>query len=204
MKTKITIILAVASAMSLMLVASCNKAERIVVPEEEIAGVAEDSGITVAEAVDNLTKSVTKEDLKDLSLFLKLGSTDSSIYLKINDGEEETVSGEVSLVAGENRKLVGLNLMVYEALPVTGTVDVIQAGLYLAKARLCIWDPELLNESLAKANEAIKVDMAYMYHVELRAVEDTEAGTTSISVFLVNNGNPDDVLNISDLIAMLG
>ena len=72
MKTKNTIILAVASAMSLMLVASCNKAERIVVPEEETAIVAEDSGITVAEAVDNLTKSVAKEDPKDLSLFLKL------------------------------------------------------------------------------------------------------------------------------------
>ena len=192
-----------ASVAALSLLASCEKAERAVVAEEETVAAAGQE-LTVAEAVDALTKSVTKEDLKDLSLFLKAGSTDSSIYLKITDGEEETVSGEVSLVAGENRKLVGLNLMIYESLPVTGTVDVIQAGLYLAKARLCIWDPELLNESLAKANEAIKVDMAYMYHVELRAVEDTEAGTTTISVFLVNNGNPDDVLNISDLIAMLG
>ena len=192
-----------ASVAAISLLASCEKAERAVVAEEETVAAAGQE-LTVAEAVDALTKSVTKEDLKDLSLFLKAGSTDSSIYLKITDGEEETVSGEVSLVAGENRKLVGLNLMIYEALPVTGTVDVIQAGLYLAKARLCIWDPELLNESLAKANEAIKVDMAYMYHVELRAVEDTEAGTTTISVFLVNNGNPDDVLNVSDLIAMLG
>ncbi len=192
-----------ASVAAISLLASCEKAERAVVAEEETV-VAAGQELTVAEAVDALTKSVTKEDLKDLSLFLKAGSTDSSIYLKITDGEEETVSGEVSLVAGENRKLVGLNLMIYESLPVTGTVDVIQAGLYLAKARLCIWDPELLNESLAKANEAIKVDMAYMYHVELRAVEDTEAGTTTISVFLVNNGNPDDVLNVSDLIAMLG
>lgn len=192
-----------ASVAALSLLASCEKAERAVVAEEETVAAAGQE-LTVAEAVDALTKSVTKEDLKDLSLFLKAGSTDSSIYLKITDGEEETVSGEVSLVAGENRKLVGLNLMIYESLPVTGTVDVIQAGLYLAKARLCIWDPELLNESLAKANEAIKVDMAYMYHVELRAVEDTEAGTTTISVFLVNNGNPDDVLNVSDLIAMLG
>jgi hypothetical protein len=192
-----------ASVAAISLLASCEKAERAVVAEEETVAAAGQE-LTVAEAVDALTKSVTKEDLKDLSLFLKAGSTDSSIYLKITDGEEETVSGEVSLVAGENRKLVGLNLMIYESLPVTGTVDVIQAGLYLAKARLCIWDPQLLNESLAKANEAIKVDMAYMYHVELRAVEDTEAGTTSISVFLVNNGNPDDVLNISDLIAMLG
>ena len=192
-----------ASVAAISLLASCEKAERAVVAEEETV-VAAGQELTVAEAVDALTKSVTKEDLKDLSLFLKAGSTDSSIYLKINDGEEEMVSGEVSLVAGENRKLVGLNLMIYESLPVTGTVDVIQAGLYLAKARLCIWDPQLLNESLAKANEAIKVDMAYMYHVELRAVEDTEAGTTTISVFLVNNGNPDDVLNISDLIAMLG
>lgn len=193
-----------ASVAAISLLASCEKAERDIIVEEETVAVVDDEEISVAEAVDVLTKSVTKEDLKDLSLFLKAGSTDSSIYLKINDGEEEMVSGEVSLVAGENRKLVGLNLMIYEALPVTGTVDVIQAGLYLAKARLCIWDPELLNESLAKANEAIKVDMAYMYHVELRAVEDTEAGTTTISVFLVNNGNPDDVLNISDLIAMLG
>ncbi len=192
-----------ASVAAISLLASCEKAERAVVAEEETVAAAGQE-LTVAEAVDALTKSVTKEDLKDLSLFLKAGSTDSSIYLKITDGEEETVSGEVSLVAGENRKLVGLNLMIYESLPVTGTVDVIQAGLYLAKARLCIWDPELLNESLAKANEAIKVDMAYMYHVELRAVEDTEAGTTTISVFLVNNGNPDDVLNVSDLIAMLG
>ena len=192
-----------ASVAAISLLASCEKAERAVVAEEETVAAAGQE-LTVAEAVDALTKSVTKEDLKDLSLFLKAGSTDSSIYLKITDGEEETVSGEVSLVAGENRKLVGLNLMIYEALPVTGTVDVIQAGLYLAKARLCIWDPALLNESLAKANEAIKVDMAYMYHVELRAVEDTEAGTTSISVFLVNNSNPDDVLNVSDLIAMLG
>lgn len=192
-----------ASVAALSLLASCEKAERAVVAEEETVAAAGQE-LTVAEAVDALTKSVTKEDLKDLSLFLKAGSTDSSIYLKITDGEEETVSGEVSLVAGENRKLVGLNLMIYESLPVTGTVDVIQAGLYLAKARLCIWDPELLNESLAKANEAIKVDMAYMYHVELRAVEDTEAGTITISVFLVNNGNPDDVLNVSDLIAMLG
>lgn len=192
-----------ASVAAISLLVSCEKAERAVVAEEETVAAAGQE-LTVAEAVDALTKSVTKEDLKDLSLFLKAGSTDSSIYLKITDGEEETVSGEVSLVAGENRKLVGLNLMIYEALPVTGTVDVIQAGLYLAKARLCIWDPELLNESLAKANEAIKVDMAYMYHVELRAVEDTEAGTTTISVFLVNNSNPDDVLNVSDLIAMLG
>lgn len=192
-----------ASVAAISLLASCEKAERAVVAEEETVAAAGQE-LTVAEAVDALTKSVTKEDLKDLSLFLKAGSTDSSIYLKITDGEEETVSGEVSLVAGENRKLVGLNLMIYKALPVTGTVDVIQAGLYLAKARLCIWDPELLNESLAKANEAIKVDMAYMYHVELRAVEDAETGTTSISVFLVNNSNPDDVLNVSDLIAMLG
>ena len=192
-----------ASVAAISLLASCEKAERAVVAEEETVAAAGQE-LTVAEAVDALTKSVTKEDLQDLSLFLKAGSTDRSIYLKINDGEDEMVSGEVSLVAGENRKLVGLNLMVYEAMPVTGTVDVIQAGLYLAKARLCIWDPELLNESLAKANEAIKVDMAYMYHVELRAVEDAEAGTTSISVFLVNNSNPDDVLNISDLIALLG
>lgn len=192
-----------ASVAAISLLASCEKAERAVVAEEETVAAAGQE-LTVAEAVDALTKSVTKEDLQDLSLFLKAGSTDSSIYLKINDGEDEMVSGEVSLVAGENRKLVGLNLMVYEAMPVTGTVDVIQAGLYLAKARLCIWDPQLLNESLAKANEAIKVDMAYMYHVELRAVEDAEAGTTSISVFLVNNSNPDDVLNISDLIALLG
>lgn len=192
-----------ASVAAISLLASCEKVERAVVAEEETVAAAVQE-LTVAEAVDALTKSVTKEDLKDLSLFLKAGSTDSSIYLKISDGEEETVSGEVSLVAGENRKLVGLNLMVYEAMPVTGTVDVIQAGLYLAKARLCIWDPELLNESLAKANEAIKVDMAYMYHVELRAVEDAEAGTTTISVFLVNNSDPDNVLNVSDLIAMLG
>lgn len=192
-----------ASVAAISLLASCEKAERAVVAEEETVAAAGQE-LTVAEAVDALTKSVTKEDLQDLSLFLKLGSTDSSIYLKINDGEDEMVSGEVSLVAGENRKLVGLNLMVYEAMPVTGTVDVIQAGLYLAKARLCIWDPQLLDESLAKANEAIKVDMAYMYHVELRAVESEEGGNASIEVFLVNNSNPDDVLNVSDLIALLG
>lgn len=192
-----------ASVAAISLLASCEKAERAVVAEEETVAAAGQE-LTVAEAVDALTKSVTKEDLQDLSLFLKAGSTDSSIYLKINDGEDEMVSGEVSLVAGENRKLVGLNLMVYEAMPVTGTVDVIQAGLYLAKARLCIWDPQLLNESLAKANEAIKVDMAYMYHVELRAIESEEGGNASIEVFLVNNSNPDDVLNVSDLIALLG
>lgn len=192
-----------ASVAAISLLASCEKAERAVVAEEETVAAAGQE-LTVAEAVDALTKSVTKEDLQDLSLFLKAGSTDSSIYLKINDGEDEMVSGEVSLVAGENRKLVGLNLMVYEAMPVTGTVDVIQAGLYLAKARLCIWDPQLLDESLAKANEAIKVDMAYMYHVELRAIESEEGGNASIEVFLVNNSNPDDVLNVSDLIALLG
>ena len=67
MKTKNTIILAVASAMSLMLVASCNKAERIVVPEEEISGVTEESGITVAEAVDNLEAEVGAK-LQDMAL----------------------------------------------------------------------------------------------------------------------------------------
>ena len=197
--------LALVPAVALFVLASCQKAERpAIVEEEKTVAVVDNQDITVAEAVDVLTKSVTKEDLKDLSLFLKQGSADSSIYLKIADGETEMLSGEVSLVAGENYKVIGLNLMVFNALPVVGTIDEVALAVGLAKANLFIWNEEKLVENLAIANSAVAIQVAGMYHFEFRPFVDEESGKTSIEPYLVSNDNPDEVLLISDLIAMFG
>ena len=158
---------------------------------------------TAAETVDILTKALTAEDLKDLSLFLKQGSAESSIYLEIQKDETEYISGEVGLISGDYYKIVNLNLLALGQVPIVGTVDVLKLAVYLVEANLCVWNDELLATSLEKVNSTLDVTMMGMYFVEFRAVIDEQTGKASIKPFLVSMFDPTSAILLEDLLNML-
>ena len=104
MKTRVLILV---TALSLLGFLSCSKQEEPVPEQQE-----EVKALSVPEAVEVLTKSLTKEDLEGLSLFLKQGEAERSLYLEIARDGEPLVSGEVSLVTEKGFRYVGLDLLV--------------------------------------------------------------------------------------------
>ena len=190
---------AVATVVSLGFFASCEKDRNV----EISAPSQEEQQYTAAETVDILTKALTVEDLKDLSLFLKQGNAESSIYLKIQKDETEYISGEVGLVAGECYKIVNLDLIALGQVPIVGTVDALKLAIYLVEANLCGWNDELLAMSLEKVNSAIDVDMMSLYYVEFRAAIDELTGKVSIMPFLVSNNDPATAILLEDLLNMM-
>ena len=182
---------------------SCNK-ESEPVPEDNAVEEVAAGDMSVAEAVDILTKSITKEDLEGLSLFLKSGNTDGFIYLEIAKEGTTMVSGEVGMTQGEKRKVVSLDLSLFSAMPVKGTVDVLGLGVNLAAMKLFLkWD-NALEKYLAKANEAIDV-VVYggLYYVAICLVEDAETGAVGYEPFLLSSMDPSTRISIKDLLSPL-
>ena len=192
------------AAAALLGAVSCNK-ESEPVPEDNAAEEIAAGDISVAEAVDILTKSITKEDLEGLSLFLKSGNTDGFIYLEIAQEGTAMVSGEVGLAQGEKRKVVSLDLSLFGAMPLKGTVDVVELGVNLAAMKLFRkWD-NALEKYLEKANEAIDVVIyGGLYYVAICLVEDTETGAIGYEPFLLSSMDPGTRISIMALLSSLG
>ena len=198
MKAKF-LFLSLASA-SILLIASCNKMEAPTpVADEPLA----EESVTVPEAVDILTKSITKEDLQDLSLFLKEGEAERSLYLKIEKGGTTLLSGEIGLVEGEHYKVLNLDLKAVSYITITGTVDLLKLATGLAGARLSIGNELWLQESLAFANSAVDVKVTDGSYLEFRPYVDDETGKTTIEAYLVSFEDPDDATLVSALIELL-
>ena len=193
------ILFAVATVVSLGFFASCEKNRDVEIPAPAQA----EQQYTAAETIDILTKALTKEDLKDLSLFLKQGSAEGAIYLKIQKEEADYLTGEVSLVAGEKYKIVNLDLLALGMVPISGTVDALKLAVYLVEANLCVWNAEMLAQSLEKLNSTIDVTMMGMYFVEFRAVADEQTGNVAIKPFFVLNDNPETAILLEDMLELL-
>jgi len=193
------VLFAIASVFSLGFFASCEKNRDVEFPSPS----QEEQQFTVAETVDILTKSLTKEDLKDFGLFLRQGSAEESLYLKIQKGDMDYLTGEVSLVPGENYKIINLDLSALGMVPIAGTVDAIKLAVYLVEANLCIWNPELLGKALEKLNGTVNVTMYGMYHVEFRAVTDDQTGNVSVQPFFVDSSDPTSAIPFDTLFSMI-
>ena len=197
MKTRVLILV---TALSLLGFLSCSKQEEPV-PEPQQEEV---KALSVPEAVEVLTKSLTKEDLEGLSLFLKQGEADRSLYLEIARDGEPLVSGEVSLVTEKGFRYVGLDLLVLGQIPVTGNIDTWNLALYMAEAELVKGNPESLASALEKVNAAINVNVLFSYRLEFHPVQDEQTGEIAIEPFLVDIADPESMVSVVELLALLG
>lgn len=171
-------VLAISSAVS------CSKGSA----EPEVP--VQESQLSPAEAVKVLTKALTKEDLKGLSLFLKGGSVDESLYLEIKRDGTSYVAGEVGLTSGPDYKLVSLNVQVLNAISVNGTVDAWKVATYLTLARLAS-TPVIRQAFLDKANSAIDVLVLSDFYVRIYPIEDEQTKAISFEIVLIDKTNPD-------------
>lgn len=197
MKTRVLILV---TALSLLGFLSCSKQEEPV-PEPQQEEV---KALSVPEAVEVLTKSLTKEDLEGLSLFLKQGEADRSLYLEIARDGEPLVSGEVSLVTEKGFRYVGLDLLVLGQIPVTGNIDTWNLVLYMAEAELVKGNPESLASALEKVNAAINVNVLFAYRLEFHPVQDEQTGEIAIEPFLVDIADPESRVSVVELLALFG
>ena len=197
MKTRVLILV---TALSLLGFLSCSKQEEPV-PEPQKEEV---KALSVPEAVEVLTKSLTKEDFEGLSLFLKQGEADRSLYLEIARDGEPLVSGEVSLVTEKGFRYVGLDLLVLGQIPVTGNIDTWNLALYMAEAELVKGNPESLASALEKVNAAINVNVLFAYRLEFHPVQDEQTGEIAIEPFLVDIADPESMVSVAELLALLG
>lgn len=197
MKTRVLILV---TALSLLGFLSCSKQEEPV-PERQQEEV---KALSVPEAVEVLTKSLTKEDLEGLSLFLKQGEADRSLYLEIARDGEPLVSGEVSLVTEKGFRYVGLDLLVLGQIPVTGNIDTWNLALYMAEAELVKGNPECLASALEKVNAAINVNVLFAYRLEFHPVQDEQTGEIAIEPFLVDIADPESMVSVVELLALFG
>lgn len=197
MKTRVLILV---TALSLLGFLSCSKQEEPV-PEPQQEEV---KALSVPDGVEVLTKSLTKEDLEGLSLFLKQGEADRSLYLVIARDGEPLVSGEVSLVTEKGFRYVGLDLLVLGQIPVTGNIDTWNLALYMAEAELVKGNPESLASALEKVNAAINVNVLFAYRLEFHPVEDEQTGELAIEPFLVDISDPESRVSVAELLALLG
>ena len=197
MKTRVLILV---TALSLLGFLSCSKQEEPV-PERQQEEV---KALSVPEAVEVLTKSLTKEDLEGLSLFLKQGEAERSLYLEIAMDGEPLVSGEVSLVTEKGFRYVGLDLLVLGQIPVTGNIDTWNLALYMAEAELVKGNPEYLASALEKVNAAINVNVLFAYRLEFHPVQDEQTGEIAIEPFLVDISDPESRVSVAELLALLG
>ena len=194
MKTRSLFLIA---AVSLFAAFSCSKQEEpLNEPQQEAAAV------TVPEAVDILTKSLTREDLEDLSLFLKLGDSERSLYLEIVKDGQPLVTGEVSLTAETGIRYIGLDLLALGQIPVAGGIDAWNLAIHMAGAELAKWNPELLAKELEQVNAAVNVSVMYLYRLEFHPVLDEETGAYSIEAFLVDVEDPTSVIPLRQLLAL--
>ena len=197
MKTRVLILV---TALSLLGFLSCSKQEEPV-PEPQQEEV---KALSVPEAVEVLTKSLTKEDLEGLSLFLKQGEAERSLYLEIARDGEPLVSGEVSLVTEKGFRYVGLDLLVLGQIPVTGNIDTWNLALYMAEAELVKGNPECLASALEKVNAAINVNVLFAYRLEFHPVQDEQTGEIAIEPFLVDIADPESMVSVVELLALFG
>lgn len=197
MKTRVLILV---TALSLLGFLSCSKQEEPV-PEPQQEEV---KALSVPEAVEVLTKSLTKEDLEGLSLFLKQGEAERSLYLEIARDGEPLVSGEVSLVTEKGFRYVGLDLLVLGQIPVTGNIDTWNLALYMAEAVLVKRNPDCLSSALEKVNAAINVNVLFAFRLEFHPVQDEQTGEIAIEPFLVDIENPESMVSVVELLALFG
>lgn len=197
MKTRVLILV---TALSLLGFLSCSKQEEPV-PEPQQEEV---KTLSVPEAVEVLTKSLTKEDFEGLSMFLKQGEAERSLYLEIARDGEPLVSGEVSLVTEKGFRYVGLDLLVLGQIPVTGNIDTWNLALYMAEAELVKGNPECLASALEKVNAAINVNVLFAYRLEFHPVQDEQTGEIAIEPFLVDIADPESMVSVVELLALLG
>ena len=197
MKTRVLILV---TALSLLGFLSCSKQEEPV-PEPQQEEV---KALSVPEAVEVLTKSLTKEDFEGLSLFLKQGDADRSLYLEIARDGEPLVSGEVSLVTEKGFRYVGLDLLVLGQIPVTGNIDTWNLALYMAEAELVKGNPDCLASALEKVNAAINVNVLFAYRLEFHPVQDEQTGEIAIEPFLVDIADPESMVSVVELLALFG
>lgn len=197
MKTRVLILV---TALSLLGFLSCSKQEEPV-PEPQQEEV---KALSVPEAVEVLTKSLTKEDFEGLSLFLKQGEAERSLYLEIARDGEPLVSGEVSLVTEKGFRYVGLDLLVLGQIPVTGNIDTWNLALYMAEAELVKGNPESLASALEKVNAAINVNVLFAYRLEFHPVQDEQTGEIAIEPFLVDIADPESMVSVVELLALFG
>lgn len=197
MKTRVLILV---TALSLLGFLSCSKQEEPVPePQQEEVKV-----LSVPEAVEVLTKSLTKEDLEGLSLFLKQREAERSLYLEIARDGEPLVSGEVSLVTEKGFRYVGLDLLVLGQIPVTGNIDTWNLALYMAEAELVKRNPVCLSSALEKVNAAINVNVLFAYRLEFHPVQDEQTGEIAIEPFLVDIADPESMVSVVELLALFG
>ena len=201
MTVKIKVLFGIMAAMSIL--AACSKEDAIFVDEGVLTEATTES-VSVPEAVEVLTKSLTKEDLEGLSLFIKGGSTDESIYLDIVKDDNSLVKGEISRIEGDGYyKIFNLDLMVMNAIPVSGTVDALKLSAALARLGLGLFSDELTESNLSKANACIDVTVMMLYKLELAVIEDPDNGRKKLDAVIVDPSNPDSAtISITELIAL--
>lgn len=198
MKTLRSILFA---ASALLILAACSK-ESVIPEVEDPVQEPQEEVVTVPEAVDVLTKAITPEDLKGLSLFIKEGETDGTFYIDVAKDGSSMVKGEIGrVVTEEEGKVLYLDLTIYGALPVKGTVHVLSAAVNYLKAQSTVFSMDLCYLNLMKLNSSFDISVAGMYYLNFEVEKDPETCRNSIVPYLVASDGSGKV-DISTLLAM--
>ena len=180
MKTLRSILLATSM---LVMFAACSK-ETVLpeVPEEP----QQEEQVTVPEAVDILTKSLSKEDFEGVGVFVKDGDTDGTLYFDITKEGESIVSGEIGIAMTEEGRELYLDLMIMNALPVKGTVDVVPFTAAYMQAKASVFSMDICYLFLRKVNANINITVANFYDLTFEVVKDPETCRNSIIPYLIS------------------
>ena len=178
--------------------ASCSKNEE---PEVKKVQADPEEVAYLEESIDLVTKSVTTVSLKDLGLFIKMGEEPGSIYLDLTYQDElSLVKGEVGRIKTEYGPCITMNLMVLDAIPVTGSVLLKPLAKGMLELTVFKDDPTRCAEAIALVNQAVNVQVMGVYELTLMPVVDPETGEVSTGWFLVYG---DTVISIGELIALI-
>lgn len=197
MKTFVRTLQVMAIAMLGFGLFSCSKNEE---PEVKKVQADPEEVAALESNIDQLTKALTLEDLKDLGFFIKAGDTPGSIYLDITKNELSLVKGEVGRVSSENGPVITMDLMILESLPVVGHVVLLPLAKGMIDAALFKNNEERCAAALAVVNEAVDVQVMGVYDLQLLPVVDPETGEKSFEWFLVQD---ETLISINQLIEML-
>jgi len=198
MKRMIRVFSMMILAATLGLALSCSKDEK----ETKTVQTADPEEVALLEnTIDELTRSLTAEDIAELGGFIRSGETPGTLEVLITKGEQTLVSGVVGRVSTENGLAITMDLLLMNLVPVVGNVvvlplikGVIEAALYENA------NPEKFAEAVALVNGAVNVTVMGTYEVSYVPAPDPETEEPVYQWCLVYE---ETILSIQQLVTLL-
>ncbi len=133
---------------------------------------------------------------------MKQGDTDGTLYLEITKDGDSLVKGEVGLVITEDGRKLYLDLMIMDALPVKGTVDVVPFTAAYLQAKSSVFSMDICYLFLRKANANVDITVANLYTLSFEVVKDPETCRNSIVPYLISIYDSSTKVSVLELFEM--